>query len=315
VLLARSGPDSIDEEAWARTARFADRHDRPGLFTAIRGYEWTEPWLGHVNVWFSTGFHPVLDPGRLDGLQRWLLEQEPEALFGYNHPGREPGRLSDFAGPPEGGRTSLVRRMVTVEAFNRFDDFLLHGSATELESPLVRLLDAGWRPGLIGCSDEHGRSYGVIGQGRTGLWVHEHSRAGVREALLARRVYATREVGLTVDATIDGVRMGGVLPVRDEPRAVSLQVYLTGPAYTGLRTHVQVLVSDGTGRVATAKSADAVVGEVTDIELALPDSPWVMLRIADPERPSGLIVPPGHIGGAWALAYTSPWWYERPSAG
>jgi hypothetical protein len=70
-----------------------------------------------------------------------------------------------------------------------------------------------------------------------------------------------------------------------------------------------VLVSDGTGRVAAAKSADAVVGEVTDIELSLPPTPWVLLRIADPDRPSGLAVPRGHLGGSWALAYSSPWWF------
>jgi hypothetical protein len=135
----------------------------------------------------------------------------------------------------------------------------------------------------------------------------------VREALLARRVYATREVGLALDATLDGVRMGGSLPAGEQPRSATLRVHLAGPAYVGLRTHLQVLVSDGTGRVSTAKSADAVVGEVTDVELALPATPWVLLRVADPERPSGLIVPPGHVGSSWALAYSSPWWFDRAS--
>lgn len=38
---------------WARTGRLADAADATGAFTAIRGFEWSEPLLGHVNVWFS----------------------------------------------------------------------------------------------------------------------------------------------------------------------------------------------------------------------------------------------------------------------
>jgi hypothetical protein len=188
----------------------------PGEFTAIRGFEWTEPWLGHVNVWFSDEYLTVTTPGSLHGLQEWLVDRAPDALFGYNHPGREPGRLADFALPRSS--TALAGRMVALEAYNRAEDFLFGGYADGHRSPLVDCLDAGWRPGLIGCSDEHGRSYGLAGKGRTGLWVREHSRAGVREALLARRSFATREVGLRLDATLDGVRMGGPLPAAGRRR-------------------------------------------------------------------------------------------------
>ncbi len=51
-------------------------------------------------------------------------------------------------------------------------------------SPLVACLEQGWRPGLVGVSDEHGRTWGTFdGKGRTGLYVGELTRAGVREAL------------------------------------------------------------------------------------------------------------------------------------
>jgi hypothetical protein len=40
-----------------------------------------------------------------------------------------------------------------------------------------------------------------------------NTRAGVREAMTARRLFATRESGLRVAATADGVPYGGRVPV------------------------------------------------------------------------------------------------------
>ena len=57
----------------------------------------------------------------------------------------------------------------------------------------MQCLDAGWTPGLIGVTDEHGRDWGhPEGKGRTGLFVTELSRSGVREALSNRRSFAAR---------------------------------------------------------------------------------------------------------------------------
>ena len=67
-------------------------------------------------------------------------------------------------------------------------------------------------------TDEHGTDWGhPEGKGRTGLWVAEHTRAGVKAAMLARRFFATRTSGLRVDATAavargEPVPMGSVLP-------------------------------------------------------------------------------------------------------
>ncbi len=312
LTLARMAPRSIDEVAWARTAQIADDHDRPGEFTALRGFEWTEPWLGHVNVWFSRAYLPVTTPGQVAGLHEFLARSEQGALFGINHPGREPGRLHDFAGPDPASLSpaqvaDLSGRMVTLEVFNRTLDFLFAGRADGLGSPIVACLDAGWRPGLIGCSDEHGRSYGLAGRGRTGLWAREHSRAGVREALLARRTFATREQDFRLDATLGGVRMGGELA----PGGGSSELVLDigEPGRDGRSVSVSLLGSDGTGTPLLLARHDAVVGEVTRVAVDLPEtSRWMLLRIGDPMHRNDQPGPPGHPANARALAYGSPWW-------
>ncbi len=307
LSMGRMPPRSIDESIWHRTGAIADAHDVPGEFTALRGFEWTEPWLGHVNVWFSRTWVPVTSPGSMSGLFGFLQDDEPTALFGYNHPGREPGELGGFHRPPG----ALPERMVALEVFNRREDFLFQSRAGSAYSPIVECLDAGWRPALVGASDEHGRGYGLIGKGRTGLWVESLSRDGVREALLARRAFATREVGLRLDARLSGVRGGGVL-TGTGPH--DLEVDLACSPLDGSAVELQLITGqDGAVRVLDQHAARC--GEVVRHRVDLPaGTRWVALRVADPARAYGSAFvepePHDHPCASWALAYGSPWYLD-----
>ena len=327
LALGRLAPRSIDEAKWVRVGHIADAHDVPGAFTAIRGFEWTEPWLGHVNVWFSRSFVPMLTPGTSAGVHRFLARDEQAALFGYNHPGREPGRLHNFAvpGPDVDPGATLPPRLVATEVFNRTEDFLFGGYAERLPSPIVDVLDAGWRPGLTGSSDEHGRSYGLVGKGRTGLWVRELTREGVREALESRRTFATREVRLRLDAALDGVRMGGRLDAGVGGRR-TLVVDVDLPDGAGRPVELQLLTSAhpaGSAPAApnTVRPADpddagvrvlarvpARLGELAVTDVDVPDDvPWLLLRVADPAKRYGAAAPREHPASCWGLGYASPW--------
>ena len=317
LALARAAPRSFDAAGWALTGEIERAHDRPGEFTALRGFEWTEPWLGHVNVWFSDTYLPVTTPGQVSGLHEWLAREEPHALFGYNHPGREPGRLHDFAGPDatyliDAETTGLTTRMVSLELFNRAYDFLFSGYRDGLGSPILACLDSGWRPGFIGCSDEHGRTYGLAGRGRAGLWASEHSSGGVREALTSARTFATLERDLHVDATLDGVRMGAcVASGADHELAVNIAADADDVQLpSGKTLHLQVLGSDPSGIPAVHGVFDAVVGAVTRVTFRRPpEATWLFVRIADPTRTNDTPGPAGHPANARAIAYCSPWWF------
>ena len=179
-------------------------------------------------------------------------------------------------------------------------------------SPLVACLDAGWQPGLIGCSDEHGPRFGLDGRGRTGLWVHEHSRDGVREALAAGRVFATRERGLRLDASLAGAPLGSALPAGGG--RLELAVDLGGSGYEDRPVELQLLTSAAvTGgvspEVAVVHRAAAVVGDVTTVEVDVPAAAdWVLLRVADTSRGYGGSAPAGHPAATWGVAYASPWY-------
>jgi len=161
----------LTPEGWATTRAYADAANADGAFTAIRGFEWSEPLLGHVNVWFTEHYVDVLQAGVMAPLLEWLrrkpglvLDGGADGIAGFNHPGREYGRFEEFRFDPR-----VRDQMVSIEMFNRRDDFLFEGYADGRSSPLC-------------------------------------ARAGVKAAMQARRFFATRTSGLRVDATasVDG---------------------------------------------------------------------------------------------------------------
>lgn len=303
---------------WSRTRDYADAADRNGAFTAIRGFEWSEPMLGHVNVWFTEHYVDVLQAGVMAPLLDWLrrepglvLDGGADGIAGFNHPGREPGRFEEFRFVPE-----ARRQMVSLEMFNRTDDYLFEGYADGRSSPLCACLNAGWRTGITGVTDEHGTDWGhPEGKGRTGLWVTEHSREGVKAAMLARRFFATRTSGLRVDATATpprgrARRMGSTLPMRRG--VVTFRLDLARDAsWVGRELHAQVL-RPGTDAPTVAAVEPFRVGDVHTfrVPVDVADGDWMLLRIADPTQPNATPGPDGHPGNDLGIAYTSPWWLE-----
>ena len=303
----------LDRAGWRRTGAIADTHDRPGEFTAIRGFEWSHPQLGHVNAWFTENFTDVATYGVMDELYAWLSgAARPHGvrgntgLAGFNHPGREDGRFAGFCYAP-----AVAEQMVSLEIFNRTDDYLFEGVAGGRTSPLVACLNAGWRTGLLGVSDEHGPKWGFSGPtGRAGLWVTEHSRTGVADALRARRFFATRIAGLRVDATAGGRRMGSVL--RHTDGLVEFVLDVAGaPGWADRRLQAQVLRPD-TPVPAVVDVVEVRCDDVTRFAapMSIDEGDWVVLRIADPEALNGNPGPANHPANNGAIAYTSPWFLE-----
>lgn len=360
----------LDEERWAYARELADAADDPGRFTAIRGFEWSSPFLGHINVWFSQrwidplhtagidssglGEHFREVPGvgdpvgqRIDDVgyanpahtgmvpfYEWLAADPStpavgggaDGIAGFNHPGRETGRFSYFRYHP-----AAADRIVSMEILNRRDDYLFQSYDDGQPSPLVQCLNAGWRVGLLGVTDEHGPDWGYPdGKGRTGLWVTELSRGGVREALVAHRAFATFLRGLRVDASARSltdtrddsaprgagarVRMGQVLPHDRGPVVFELDID-RGTEWWGKALQVQVL-----------RPGEEVptVAHVEDVRVPSDDEPvisfqvpldasggdWVVLRIADPASRNDQQGPSGHPANLGAVAYTSPFWLD-----
>lgn len=362
AVTCASGPCTavmgINEESWQTLAALADAADDSGSFVAMRGFEWTTPALGHINVWFSetwidalstnsltdfrgaaelarmspalggelsTALMPILSGlpqvATIDGFYEWLaappgravLGGGADALAGFNHP-NEYGNFNDFqyAG-------AVADRVVSVEALNRFDDYFFRGAESGMANPLNACLNAGWKVGMLGVTDEHGAEFTIEdGKARAGLWVTSFSREGVREALERRRFYATRRQGLRLDASANGVRMGGTLGHTSGPVTFELDLD-KGPEWYGKRVFVQVL-RPGEETMVVARNVEVVLPTPTQppstftVDLSIDDGAWVLLRVTDPEA-----APHANATGDFAtfgdaVAYASPFFLQPAPA-
>ncbi|WP_127499933.1 CehA/McbA family metallohydrolase [Actinoplanes solisilvae] len=294
--------EGMSSSEWKRAGQLADAANEPGVYTAIRGFEWSHPLLGHVNVWYTGNFTDLGGSSSMGKLYDWI--NGTDGISGFNHPGRELLRFNDFSYD-----ASMAEQMVGLEMFNRGDDYLFDGWGDGQSSPLNACLNAGWRTGLTGVTDEHGTDWGFPeGKGRTGLWVNENSRNAVLAAMRARRFFATRVSGLRLDATANGVRMGSSLPLAkgDVRFAVDLD---RGPEWAGKPLRLQVL-RPGSRAPQVADVIETTAGVTTEftVPLDLADGSWVVIRVSDPAQANASPGPAGHPCNDWGVAYSSPWW-------
>lgn len=239
---------------------------------------------------------------------RPILGGGSDGLASFNHPGREPGRFSNFRID-----SGIRDRVVAMEIFNRREDYIYEGTDSIVESPLNECLNAGWRVGLSGVTDEHGTEWGFPdGKGRTGVWVTELTRPGVRDAMAARRFFATRLRGLRLDATANGVRMGGTVPHTSGPMTFAIDID-RGPEWVGRPLLVQVLRSgmvmpsvQEVRAITVPGPAEPVVSFTIDVDAS--DGDWVVLRVTDPSEASDGRADPSYAPLGNAVAYASPFY-------
>jgi putative cell wall-binding protein len=370
----------LSNEEWTQTLELAQRFTvtpeqalaDPSLreYLGIRGFEWSSPTLGHVNVWFtqeyidplhtgglSTGIQAADllhegsagDPTPLSGLletliresgetlgtagmagfQQWLTQPPDtpvigggaDGIAGFNHPGREAERFGEFAFEP-----ALRDRMVSLELLNRREDYLFRLLEVNRRSAMVECLAKGWRPGILGVSDEHDpikRKDSDVGKGRSGIWVGDLSAAGIQEGMLQRRFFACRVKGLRIDAAADGVRMGQAFSHPGGRLLVQLDI-ATGTEHSGRRLNVHVMGAPVDGGLLPEILHEELVTLPTDVvefhvDVDPERHPWVSLRISEPDLVEGDelgFAPDGRaagtpfepLGAAWA--YTAPWYLD-----
>lgn len=352
--------EGINADDWATMAEIADEAYRPGTFVSFRGFEYSTPTLGHLNVWFGSDFTDPLHQGALvtpreigeigrvaaplapvaelfknapdtasiTPFYDWLTTKPGTAVFGggsdaiasFNHPGYF-GNFEDFL-----FHEKASKQIFLMETFNSVTyvqdeahghnatDYFWYGRERGLPQPFNACLNAGWRVGFTGVSDEHSGVYGQAGKGRGGLYVDRITRDGVRKAIMSRRSFGTREAGLRLDATANDVPMGSY--VAPSTKAMTIKVDIDrGPAWVGRKLYVQVIGPGpkgptllGTMPIRVPRADQPVLSFTIK-----PNGPWMFLRITDPRRacdPLG-VAPFEDATYGGAIAYASPWFFTR----
>ena len=350
--------EGINQNDWETMAKIADEAYEPGRFVSFRGFEYSTPTVGHLNVWLGSDFTDPLhqealvtpreisemyrvippakpvadlfknapDSARITPFYDWLTSAPGSAIFGgggdaiasFNHPGYF-GNFEDFL-----FHTAASKQIFLMEAFNAITftqdeahghsatDYFWYGRDRGLPQPFNACLNAGWRVGFTGVSDEHSGTYGQTGKGRGGLYLDQMTREGVRRAIMSRRSFGTREAGLRLDATAEGIPMGGEVHRSSKPITIKIDID-RGPAWAGKKLYIQVIGSGPKGPTLLGVMPISVPrpGEPVLSFTIKATGPWMFLRITDPARPCDPLgtAPFEDVTYGGACAYASPWFF------
>jgi hypothetical protein len=201
---------------------------------------------------------------------------------------------------------------VGLEVFNRAEDY---------SACYARALGKGWHVGAIGAADNHG-DWGRPDRSRTTLIVNTTqfkrlSPEAVREALAARRFYATFDPNLRITYKADGNWMGTRLQ-REPGRAVVLTVSAEDPDPGDLIRRIEVYGSGQPEPTCDREQFD----EAGERKIVLKQTPVAATDFNAPTASIEVRVLPPSGRESWyfakviqadgQVAYTSPVWVTVP---
>ncbi len=174
-------------------------------FTAMRGFEWTNDYYNHLNVYFSRNVvNAKTDGSYLSMAFFWNWLREPveqgggaDALVTFNHPGGDPHLTPFDGGLPHGALLQALkgganwndvayvpdvdRNVVGIEV-NGGDDIEWY----------VKALTQGWHLGPVAAEDEHQREWATVSDGKTLILTRGRSPRDYYFAMRNHRTAAVR---------------------------------------------------------------------------------------------------------------------------
>ncbi len=196
-----------------RLLRAADDHDAPGSYAALYGFEWSHPWLGHINVMNVRSFTHVLRRLTLNSIYRWIGDRV-YCIARYNHPGRQDDFDSEFKHFRY--ESYPANNMVGLEVWNKGHDFdeqfyLCTYGSCQAPTFMDEGIRKGWRLGPLGGGDNHHREWGTNTDYRVAVLSTQLTRNDIVNAYFDRRFYATEDKNLLLDIRVGGNPMGSQL--------------------------------------------------------------------------------------------------------
>ena len=199
------------DRKWETLRAAADAHDAPGEFAALWGFEWSNPFLGHISVINTPAFTDTVSTFALEDFYDWLTAY-PEGFGRFNHPGS-----FDYTGMEFhhfDAHAPAIEQMCGIETWNARGGFgRYHYAGTWGGAPSYP--DAanrrGWRVGALGAEDNHRGQWGTLTEFRTAVLAESLDREAVLDAYRARRFYATEDKNLFLDVRCQGYPMGARL--------------------------------------------------------------------------------------------------------
>lgn len=319
---------------WPATLRQARESSTP-TFTGMRGFEWTNDFYNHMNVFFSTNFRNVKVDGSYLSMERtWDWLQRPvaegggaDALVTFNHPGGNP-KLSPFDGGfPHG---ELLGENTTLDNWNEVAyvpavDSRVVGMEVNGGEDIewfVKALTNGWHIGPVAAEDHHERSWAskemrktmVLTKGsnptpKDYYWAVANRRLVSLGAELVGGAPGTPAVVPTIDFTADGGKhvLGSRVPMGVGRKAKHSLAVATSGLPAGSRV---ALVGSAAGALASPVQLGAVGadGTFSGEHAVRTESPQWWFTVVCP--PASSLTAPACGTDREYSALTAPIWFE-----
>ncbi len=288
-------------DRWQRAMDVSLKHDEPGRFVTMLGFEWSSSALGHRNAYYpgAEGPEQPTFPDNTKTWFNWLAERNVEAVIIPHHTNTEAAQIL-ANGKPAWNRCdwSVIdhRYQRVAEICQNRGSFEAPGGPMpelrierkDVGASVQTALAMGHRLGFIGSTDTHSGRPGN-GPARAALVTSDFTRRGLWQALHDRSCYATTGPHILVFFTLNGSPMGSEL---------------TMPAGTGRQLAWRVVGTSGIQRIDLLRNNEVVqswTGDSDDMQgtFARPDTlagtEWWYLRVLQDDT---------------NLAWSSPIWVD-----
>ena len=207
---------------WNLLQSAVNAHNEDGAFVALRGFEYSNPIYGHLNVFNTSHFISTWAALTLPQFYAWLAFH-PHAASTYNHPGRQDDWNLEFL--HFGYFPAVAEQMMGIELLTHNDDYDKY-SVGYVSHDGLGFMDeansAGWRIASVSAQDNHSGGWGTIDTYRTAVLASELTQQAILDGLRQRRFYSTQDENLVMSFRADGREMGSRLGPGGKTFTVSL---------------------------------------------------------------------------------------------
>ena len=217
-----------------------------GDFVGLYGFEmtWSGGAPGHINTFNSEGFEnrnaaPYKKGDNYEVLEAYYdtLNENPETISQFNHPGDTFGDFMDFA-----LYDPVIDNQITLIEVGNGEGAIGSSGYFPSYSYYTRALDKGWHVAPTNNQDNHKGNWGDSNTARSVILADGLTEDSIYDALKNYRVYATEDNDLSILYSLNGNAMGSIL---DEQESINISVDISDPTDTAGETKAEVIVNGG----------------------------------------------------------------------
>ena len=217
-----------------------------GDFVGIYGFEmtWSGGAPGHINTFNSEGFEnrnaePYRKGDNYEVLEAYYntLNENPETISQFNHPGDTFGDFMDFA-----LYDPVIDNQITLIEVGNGEGAIGSSGYFPSYSYYTRALDKGWHVAPTNNQDNHKGNWGDSNTARSVVLSDGLSEDAIYDAMKNYRVYATEDNDLSILYSLNGNAMGSILDEQDE---INIRAEISDPTDITGETKVEVIVNGG----------------------------------------------------------------------